>query len=496
MADSKNTNSKKSSNFLPNFYKTDANKKFLQATIDQLIQPGTVKKINGYIGRQNAKATKGSDVFIAEPTENRQNYQLEPSFVIKDSLGNTTFFKDYSDYINQIGVFEGNIKNHSRLNSQEFYSWDPHINWDKFVNFQNYYWLPYGPNVINVAGQQQQIESTYVVELEKTADATAYIFSPKGSVGLVRNPTITLYKGITYKFQFENAQDVFYIKTSRTEGSVDQYNTETLTRKTLETGAVEITFTVPYNVPDVLYYMRDIDVDVGGVFENLSIIENTAINVEEEILGKKTYTLADGTSLSNGMKIKFVGKVTPESYSTGQFYVEGVGDSIRLVNEKILEIVGQYTESQSVLFDTTPFDSMPFSDATAFAGSPDYIVVNRSSADRNPWSRYNRWFHKTVIETSAAINGVVPSIDQTARAVRPIIEFDPDLKLFNFGTSAIIDVDLIDTYTKDVFSNIEGQLGYNIDGIQLVQDQRILFTADTDILVKNKIFKVDYLVLN
>lgn len=111
-------------NLLPNFYKTDANKKFLQATVDQIVQPGAVKKINGFIGRTTAKAAMKDDVYIDAPTAQRQNYQLEPSFTVKDPLGNPTFFKDYQDYINQIGVFGGNTANHARLNSQEFYSWE------------------------------------------------------------------------------------------------------------------------------------------------------------------------------------------------------------------------------------------------------------------------------------------------------------------------------------------------------------------------------------
>ena len=143
MADNKNPSGGKtsSSELLPKYFRTDANKKFLQATVDQLIQPGTVKMVNGYIGRKNSKSTSGADIFIQASDTSRQNYQLEPGLVIKDSLENTNFFKDYLDYINQLGVFGANTKNHSRLNTQEFYSWDPHIDWDKFVNFQQYYWL-------------------------------------------------------------------------------------------------------------------------------------------------------------------------------------------------------------------------------------------------------------------------------------------------------------------------------------------------------------------
>ena len=133
MADNINPNNNKTSNFLPRFYRTEANKKFTQATLDQLVQPGTVEKINGYVGRQNAKASDGNDIFIKEVSATRQNYQLEPGMVVRDELDNVTFFKDYQDYINQLSVFNSNVSNHARLNKQEFYSWDPHIDWDKFV---------------------------------------------------------------------------------------------------------------------------------------------------------------------------------------------------------------------------------------------------------------------------------------------------------------------------------------------------------------------------
>ena len=122
MADKINPGGEKSisANLLPRYYRTDANKKFLQATVDQLIQPGTVKKINGYIGRQNAKSSNASDIFINAANSTRQHYQLEPGLTIKDDLDNTTFFKDYQDYINQLTVFGANTSNHARLNSQEF----------------------------------------------------------------------------------------------------------------------------------------------------------------------------------------------------------------------------------------------------------------------------------------------------------------------------------------------------------------------------------------
>ena len=98
---------------------------------------------------------------------------------------------------------------------------------------------------------------------------------------------------------------------------------------------------------------------------------------------------------------------------------------------------------------------------------------------------------RSIIETSAKQNDEPVEIDQSQRAKRPIIEFESNLKLNNFGTFNKKDVDLIDDFTTDVFSTIEGSIGYNIDGVDIVKGMRILFTADPDLLVNGRIFEVD-----
>ena len=475
-----------SANLLPRFFRTDSNKKFLQATLDQLTQPGAVKKINGYIGRQTAKAITSDDIFIKAADTTRQNYQLEPAAVIRDYLGNTNFYKDYIDHINHVDVLGGNVSNHERLNSQESYSWDPHINWDKFVNYQQYYWLPYGPAPIEITGQQLAIESTYTVDAVDESDNYAFLFSPDG---LTRNPTLTLYRGQTYTFVINSPGNPFSIKTARVSGNLERY-TIGVSNSAVETGT--ITFTVGVNSPDVLYYVSENSADTGGVFHVLDIDENTYLNVDADILGKQTYTMSTGIPLSNGMKLKFEGNIYPINYATGYWYVEGVGTAIRLVAESDLEIISTYSQEKALLFDDEPFDQSPFSTATSFPQVKDYILVARGTADRNPWSRYNRWFHQDVIIAAAVAAGQVPSLDQSARAIRPIIEFNAGLKLFNFGHQAKANVTLVDTFTTDVFSTIEGQLGYNIDGVDLAAGMRVLFTADTDSLVRGRIFNVDF----
>jgi hypothetical protein len=74
-----------SANLLPRFFRTPTNKKFLYSTLDQLLSPGTVEKISAFYGRKTAKAFIPDDNYIQEVTNDRQNYQLEPVVLSKDS---------------------------------------------------------------------------------------------------------------------------------------------------------------------------------------------------------------------------------------------------------------------------------------------------------------------------------------------------------------------------------------------------------------------------
>lgn len=534
--------------FLPKFFRTEANRKFLQGTLDQLIQPGVAEKLSGYIGRETAKAYTTKDNYIGDVSADRNNYQLEPAGVIKDNLDNVTFYKDYNDYMNQLGSFGANKDNHSRTNSQESYGWNPNIDWDKFVNFREYYWLPNGPSTVAVRGQTKEIVSTYTVTTEDQGDNIAYVFND----GLTRNPTIKLYKGQTYRFEINTPGHPIAFSISRTftpgsailtagsegiraDGQFDAalygnnydqgefvvlpssgsvtfeadenvstlYPTgitkygkegEVISVVYVEEGTIE--FTVPENAPSRLYYISKNSVDTSGLVKIYDIAENSAINITEEVLGKKTYTSANGVEFSNGMKVEFQGDVTPAKYDNNQWYIEGVGDKIKLINNKDLIIPAAYSTNKLIPFDTDAFDALPFADAKAFAEKKDYITVNRASPDRNAWSRYNCWYHKDVILASETYNQLPNSLDETTRAKRPIIEFEAGLKLNNFGVFAKTDVDLIDVFTKDVFSTIEGSAGYNIDGIDLADGMRVLFTADTDTLVNGKIYKVNFVTIN
>lgn len=539
-----------SADFLPKFYRSNANKKFLQATLDQLIQPGQAEKIEGYFGRKTSKAFTSTDSYIEDVSSERQAYQLEPALVSKDEFDNVTFYKDYNDYVNQLKVFGADTRDHSVLNSQESYAWNPHVDWDKFVNFREYYWLPNGPQVVDVRGQSKEVVSTYTVTLSEDDDNTSFVFND----GFTKNPTLKLYRGQTYRFEVDVPGHPIAFAISRTftpgaailvagregirssglygaglydeedanfdtgdfivlpsSGSVtfeEDENVSTIypdgIRKFgeegeevatvyLEKGTIE--FTIPDNAPDRLYYISKNDIDTSGYVKISNIEENTFLDVSLDILGKKTYTSANGVEFTNGLKIRFQGDITPNVYETDNWYVEGVGDKINLINEKDLVIPATYSSDNFVPFDSESFDTLPFSRANSYTDTKDYIVINRNSLDRNAWSRYNKWFHKDVIQKSLEYSSLPNNLDESTRAKRPIIEFEGGLKLNDNGVIAKQDVDVIDTVTTDVFSQIEGKIGYRVDKIDLAENMRILFTADNDILVNGKIYIVKFITI-
>ena len=137
---------------LPDFLQnSDQLRKFFKSTVDHWFQPEKSKKLSNYIGRIPSFFNAETDFYQVEPTSERQFYQLEPAMVSRDD-GEINESLAYPDLINQLRFQGALTNNHSRLFSQQYYSWAPPIDIDKFTNFSNYYWYPEGPSLITIRG--------------------------------------------------------------------------------------------------------------------------------------------------------------------------------------------------------------------------------------------------------------------------------------------------------------------------------------------------------
>ena len=115
--------------YLPAFYRTDSNQRFLSSTIDPLVQKGSLERLDGFIGKQDAFTRGVNDRYLPATSSDRFAYQLEPTVTYTDR--DTTsinpedqvkFTGTYDDYINQIKYIGGDTSNHDRLNKETVYS--------------------------------------------------------------------------------------------------------------------------------------------------------------------------------------------------------------------------------------------------------------------------------------------------------------------------------------------------------------------------------------
>lgn len=218
---------------------------------------------------------------------------------------------------------------------------------------------------------------------------------------------------------------------------------------------------------DTLYYQDGTNPNKVGTIKLIESNLTNTLNVDEDIIGQKTFTSTNGVVFTNGLKVQFNGDVIPSKYLTGEYYVQGVGESINLIPTTDLTVPEDFTGTNYIPYDSLPYSIGNFDTELFIPVDQDYITIGRNSINRNAWSRSNRWFHIDVINATADYNED-PSIVTTYatganKAKRPIIEFYPNLKLFDAGTNAKAPVDFIDTRTTNAFDQVANKQQYYPD---------------------------------
>ena len=636
----------RSEQFLPEIFQTPANKQLLRTTLDQLYQNPKLKPTQGYIGRKIGPGVTASDNYVLEPTETRTNYQLEPGVVqLKPNTNQVENAITYPGIIDSLQMQGADVSRHDRLFNSEYYSFDPFVDYDKYVNFGQYYWVPQGPDSVDVFSNSIPVQDDF--DVEDTDDG--YTFS--GEAGTL--PTLSVVREGNYTFNINSPGNNFWIQSVPGVSGVLPFQPNQSSRQVLgvsnngeDSGTVR--FDVPAKDAQNFYFtLSDIgatdlidgtlkftDINnqyvdeflaVNGGIDGISDLENRTLiltttsdsgweiqtpfdtegngygegpfddstpiatdaeryvqwrinfnyadpdrpymeltvnqsianlsktNIEygtnnagatwyknaegtmerqplitansdilyyqdgsddtnfgiirivdqenaadlniSEILGKTNYTSPNGVVFTNGLKVRFIGTVVPASYANNEYYVEGVGASIDLLLTTNFVTPEKYTASSSVPYDSKPYDEGNFDETLNAPTAQDYLTVNRASIDRNAWSRSNRWFHIDVLDATATYNNVPLTINNDNRAKRPILEFRKNLKLFNAGTEGINSIDIIDFSETDAFSNINGTIGYSIDGYSLISGSQVIFAADADPEVRNKIYEVQFVEL-
>ena len=406
----------KLSTLLPEYLQTRVNRNYFDATVETLFSETEAEVVTGYIGDKPERSFNSkTDFYITEINKDRQNYQLTP--VINTGSKNVL----YTDILNRLKHQGAIVSNQERLFRQDFYSFSPMIDLNMFVNFNQYFWLEKGPKTTEFF-----INVTLFNNTNDTIEVDEDI--------LVDGDIVTLTGNVPQGIETQK------------EYTIKQTNQNTI--QLLDNSqVVDFSF---FNITDAKIYLR------------------TDFN---SVIGKKNYKLY-GITLVNGMVLRTFNDVS-ESFNNKRYIVEGVGDSIQLIEFDVL-----------LGYDSSPYDTQGYDyDELSYEGEPnniDYRTIQRGSKNGNIWSMRNRWFHESLLDEQEA--------SLAFRASRPIIQFDKNISLYNFGEVYKGKIDAV--YDE---GNIQSELGnptLQIDGVDLNDNMLVLVINDLDVTRSNVIYKV------
>jgi len=394
--------------FLPEIFQTSTNRQFLGATLDQLVQEPKFKQIQGFVGRRVGPGINSNENYVAEGSAVRADYQLEPGVVFlsedRQTVEDAITYPGITDALNLQGAITDNA---DRLYTSDYYTWDPFVNFDKFVNFNQYYWLPSGPDSVDVFAEAVATTDDFDVTRANGVYTFSGVAGDNPPLTLVRggnytfnvaqnqketvnyritnqstsayiidyqtNPTLTLIRGNTYVFNMILDRDLpLYIKTEPTLGTTNQY-TNGVTNNGTSEGL--ITFVVPQDAPDTLYYVNSTQPNMQGQFNIVDATPGTGpgfwIQTDPGINGRIPSTPNIGSRdvlgvINNGEDLGTVTFNVPLATAQNFYYTLDTIDSISgkpagtvdlvtdlLFNQINNQLVTSFIETYGGIDDTT-----------------------------------------------------------------------------------------------------------------------------------------------
>ena len=446
---------------LPSYLQTENLTKVFSATVDHLFQPESVEFLSGYIGDRPAWYDSSKDFYIDEPTKSRADYQLSPAVVSTDLLSSKiTNAMFYEDLIGQLRFQGGLVNNHDRLFEQEYYSWCPPIDLDKFTNFSSYFWLPNGPDSIELLDTTDLLNDvtgadtyTYVGAVRYAngiIDSVALDFTsglkivPKNDLTLEINGREWFIEGVgrsialvenmfsaspgwnsapwdTFSWSGDTyLEEKNYVTISRMSPDGNQWSKS---NRWFHIDTIRASNTV-YPDSSLLQARRPIiEFDSGIELRNYGWIDQGIVDIADDnlsdllgsIVGQKSYTL-QGVLLCDGMRLLALNDLDPTV--NGRIYRVSIAET---------ETV---TFAQTVVIPTAAFSTAPYQ------RSQDHIVVYINGVQQST-SSYSWSGDQVTLSSPAATGSVVDIILYNTAPIALVEEHSPsrgDRTWVSFGS--------------------------------------------------------------
>ena len=447
----------RSVDFLPPIFQTTTNRQFLAATLDQLVQEPQLKKTQGFVGRHVGPGVNPNDYYVIEPTADRANYQLEPGVVSlkpndTSTISEVITYPGINDALAQQGGF---VNNSARLYTSEYYSWDPFVNFDKFSNYSQYYWLPAGPLSVDVSATTIPLTDTFTV----TRSDNYYEFS--GQAG--HNPVLTLVRGGNYEFAVNQSPNPFWIQAAPGVNGQLPYAPNISSRTVLgvdnngsATGIVN--FNVPFRNAQQFYY-------------DLEPVDTIPTPGQVDLL---TTTL-QFDQVNNVLLSEFL-----NTYPNG---IDGITD----LQGRTIVFTNSITDAQDGgWLITTQFDPLLRLDSqNNLPGSFDYLTYDQTTPIVDPDIRYSVWKIQYQTTTSGDIILNLTSVTACPNLRKFTVLFGTEwnsTQWYRNASGYFEQIPLL-TAARDLLWYQDGTNPEIFGQIRLIdQDQSQTINVDTDIL--------------
>ncbi len=384
--------SPKTTDLLPTIFRTETNKKVLSAVMEDLFQPSSIETLNYAVGRNRTKFT-GLD-YLPHPTARRQ---LETGLVL--------FNDDKVSVLTADDIATAwDLNDRTRETVEPISILDLPIDPDKFLNWANYYWIEERMPVVFLTSGNTDLNVQSGIVGKK------YYTSPVQPNGR--------------SLEFKNGMRVvFHQRPGLTDIGGD------LDLDLLTDGNSQLQMDYEF----VNYDNRLIGVSVDGVI--------LTQGVEYYISGNHIMWLTEFPAQ------KAVHVHVPNFYITldeelrlRSWLVTGVGteEGIQLIGLHSQFTNTVYSKLSNALWDQSavPWDRVEWDGFIPGINPKEYILQEPGAKNRNAHSRTNCWFHKSTIQTAVDFLGIEFSdiAKSDSQAMRPIVEFENSLELYNHGT--------------------------------------------------------------
>ena len=378
---------------LPEIFRTDTNRKFLSATLDQLTQEPDLIRTQGYVGRKIGPGVNPADNYVVESTAVRTDYQLEPGVVfLKPDTSTALDAITYPGMLDALNLQGADTQRQDRLFSSEYYSWDPFCDLDKFTNYSQYYWLPNGPDSVDIFGTPIALTDSWSI----TRNATGYIFSDIAG----ENPVLTLVRGGNYTFEVNQPGHNFWIQAAPGINGKMPYANNISSRNVMgvvnngeDQGTVQ--FNVPLKSAQDFYYslpnLGDVDLITDLKFNQLN-------NVYVDVFLSQFPNGIDGITDLNGRRVVFTNTIA-DAESGGW------------------EVTTQYDP----LIRTAPVNSPDPQDGEP--GSYDVDLFDQTTAITSAAQRYSVWQIEYVLDNQGTAFIRLNSVQQISNLTKFTVLF-------------------------------------------------------------------------